>query len=141
MEVKAAVLSSCRETRASFSGPRLGRPRGQSTRLLLTKGRIQMQISEWFVLPIAGLLLITIVGCNSPGTTVLSHKLVATAGQSSIPMYPDEHTLIEVSHNSQQAGVTGMVGSVEKTFTAKKIDDQTPVQILSTDENGAEVQI
>jgi transcription antitermination factor NusG len=100
-----------------------------------------MQISERLLLPIAGLLLIAIVGCNSPGTPVLSHKLVATAGQTSIPLYPDEHTLIEVSHKSQQGGVTGMVGSVEKTFTAKQIDDQTPVQVLSTDENGAQVQI
>lgn len=88
-----------------------------------------------------GLFALTLVGCNSPGTPVLSHKLVATAGQTSIPLYPDEKTLIDVSHRSQQGGVTGMVGNVQKDFSAKKIDDQTPVQILSTDDNGAQVQI
>ena len=40
-----------------------------------------------------------------------------------------------------RGGVTGMVGSVQKSFSAKQIDDQTPVQVLSTDDNGAQVQI
>jgi hypothetical protein len=100
-----------------------------------------MKIFELFVPPIVGLIVIAIAGCNSPGTPILTHKLVATAGQTSIPLYPDEHTLIEVSHRSQQGGVTGMVGSVQKNFSAKQMDDQTPVQVLSTDENGAQVQV
>ena len=100
-----------------------------------------MKISKMFVPIIAGFVVIAIAGCNSPGTPILAHKLVATAGQTSIPLYPDEHTLIEVSHRSQQGGVTGMVGSVQKSFSAKQIDDQTPVQVLSTDDNGAQVQI
>jgi len=92
-------------------------------------------------LPVIGLLSFVIAACNNPGEPVLSHKLVATAGQSTIPLYPDEHTLIEVAHRSQQGGVTGMVGNVQKSFSAKQIDDQTPVQILSTDDNGTQVQI
>src|ERR1039457_661364 len=100
-----------------------------------------MRISKMFVPIIAGFVVIAIAGCNSPGTPILAHKLVATAGQTSIPLYPDEHTLMEVSHRSQQGGVTGMVGSVQKSFSAKQIDDQTLVQVLSTDDNGARVQI
>jgi transcription antitermination factor NusG len=100
-----------------------------------------MRIAKMLVPTITGLIVIAIAGCNSSGAPVLAHKLVATAGQTSIPLYPDEHTLIEVSHRSQQGGVTGMVGSVQKSLSAKQIDDQTPVQVLSTDDNGAQVQI
>jgi hypothetical protein len=100
-----------------------------------------MKIFEKFILTTVVLIGIGVVGCNSSGTPVLAHKLVATSGQTSIALYPDEHTLIEVSHRAQQGGVTGMVGSVQKNFSAKQIDDQTPVQVLSTDDNGAQVQI
>ena|SRR5579872_2308399 len=100
-----------------------------------------MNKSRLFVLAAAAAVVSGLVACNSPGTPVLAHKLVATGGESSIPLYPDEHTLVEVSHRSQQGGVTGMVGSVQKDMSAKQIDDQTPVNVVSTDDNGAQVEI
>jgi hypothetical protein len=78
--------------------------------------------------------------CNSP-STALPHKLVATSGQDTVPMYPDEQSFLRVSHNAQDGGVTGVVGNVQKEVTAKKIDNQTPVQVLSSDSNGSEVEI
>ena len=63
-----------------------------------------MKIRGTFILTIAALIGIMAAGCNLNGTPVLAHKLVATAGQTSIPLYPDEHTLIEVSHRAQQGG-------------------------------------
>ena len=89
----------------------------------------------------AGLIILGLVGCNNPGAPLITHKLVATGGQSTIPLYPDEDTFVKVSHKSQQGGITGAVGDVEKGFTAKQIDDQTPVKIVSSDENGAVVEI
>jgi hypothetical protein len=97
-----------------------------------------MKISQMFV---AGMLVWVTAGCNSPGTPVLAHKLVATGGQTSIPLYSDEQTLVEVSHRSQQGGVTGMVGSVQKDMSAKQIDDQTPVDVVSTDDNATEIEV
>ena len=78
--------------------------------------------------------------CNSP-SAALPHKLVATNGQDSVPMYPDEQSFLKVSHNAQEGGVTGMVGDVQKDVSAKKIDNQTPVTVLSSDGNGSEVEI
>jgi hypothetical protein len=90
----------------------------------------------------AAMVAATLAGCNnSTGTPLLAHKLVATAGQTSIPFYSDEQTLVEVSHRSQQGGVTGMVGTAQKEVSAKQIDDQTPVTVLATDDNAAQVQI
>jgi len=34
-----------------------------------------------------------------------------------------------------------MVGSVQKGMSAKQIDDQTPVRVISTDDNAAQVEI
>ena len=78
--------------------------------------------------------------CNS-ATAIVPHKLVASSGQDTVPMYPDEQTFLKVSHSSQEGGVTGMVGDVQKNFTAKRIEDQTPVKVLSSDSNGSEVEI
>jgi len=78
--------------------------------------------------------------CNN-STAILPHKLVATAGEHTVPMYPDEQTFVKVSHSSQQGGVVGMAGNLEKNFTAKQIDDQTPVKVLSSNSNGSEVEV
>lgn len=87
-----------------------------------------------------GSLMMLGAACNSPAT-VLPHKLVATNGQNTVPMYSDEQSFLKVSHNSQQGGVTGMVGDVQKNFAAKQIDNATPVRVLSSDSNGTEVEI
>jgi hypothetical protein len=34
-----------------------------------------------------------------------------------------------------------MVGDAQKNLSAKKIDDQTPVIVISSDDNGTQVQI
>jgi hypothetical protein len=88
---------------------------------------------------ITGAMILWITGCtNKP---VLTHKLVVTGNQHSVPLYPDERTYVKVSHLSQQGGVSGMVGDAQKDLSAKKIDDQTPVIVISSDDNGTEVQI
>lgn len=100
-----------------------------------------MKVRTLAVATVAALMTLGPVACDNAGAPVLTHRLVATGNQKSVPLYPDEETLVEVSHRAQQGGVTGMVGSVEKNFSAKQIDDQTPVQVISTDENGAHVEI
>jgi transcription antitermination factor NusG len=79
-----------------------------------------------------------IVGCQKP---VVTHKLVVTGNQHSVPLYPDEQTYLEVSRQKQQGGVEGMAGNIRNKFTAREIDDQTSVKVISSDENGAMIQI
>jgi hypothetical protein len=79
-------------------------------------------------------MTLAIVGCQN------AHRLVATGGQHSVALYPDEATYLKVSHRAQQGGA-GLLGEAEKDITAKQIDDQTTVKILSSDDNGAQVQI
>jgi hypothetical protein len=73
--------------------------------------------------------------------SIVTHKLVASANLHSIAMYSDEETYLKVSRMQQQGGIEGMAGDVRKNFIAWAIDDQTPVTIVSSDENGAVVEI
>ena len=82
----------------------------------------------------------TVAACRS-GQSIVSHKLVATGNQHSIALYPDEQTYLKVSRMQQQGGIEGMAGEVRKKFTALAIDEQTPVTIVSSDDNGAVVEI
>jgi hypothetical protein len=76
--------------------------------------------------------------CQKP---VVTHKLVVTGNQHSVPLYSDEQTYLDVSHEKQQGGVEGMAGDLRNKFTARQIDDQTSVKVISSDENGAVIQI
>lgn len=78
------------------------------------------------------------MGCQK---SILTHKLVVTGNEHSVPLYPDEHTYLEVSHQKQQGGLQGMAGDVRSKFSAREIDDQTPVKVVSSDDDGAVVQI
>ena len=82
----------------------------------------------------------TVAGCQS-GESIVAHKLVATGNQHSVALYPDEQTYLKVSRMQQEGGIEGMAGDVRKNFTALAIDDQTPVTIVSSNENGAVVEI
>jgi hypothetical protein len=98
-----------------------------------------MKIPKITPVMFTGAMMLWIIGCtNKP---VLTHKLVVTGNQHSVPLYPDEQTYLKVSHLSQQGGVSGMVGDAQKNLSAKKIDDQTPVIVISSDDNGTQVQI
>jgi hypothetical protein len=82
------------------------------------------------------------VACRQLSSSrLIPHKLVVTANEHSVPLYPDEQTYLQVSREKQQGGIEGMVGKVNKSFKAKEIDEQTPVQVLSSDDNGALVKI
>jgi hypothetical protein len=75
---------------------------------------------------LAGALAFSAMGCKESAS---NHKLVGN-GQHSVPLYPDEATYQKVSHEPAPSGAN-----------APQVDDQTPVVIISADDNGAVVQI
>jgi hypothetical protein len=82
-----------------------------------------------------------LVACQQGQPNITSHKLTVTGNHHSVPLYPDEQTYLHVSRQKQEGGVEGVVGQVNKTFTAKEIDDQTTVNVVSADDNGAVIEI
>jgi hypothetical protein len=89
----------------------------------------------------ATLLSFAILGCQQPMQPVLTHKLVVTGNQHAVPVYPDEQAYLNTSREKQEGGVVGVVGDVKQNLTAKQIDDQTPVQIVTSDDNGAVITV
>jgi ABC-type oligopeptide transport system substrate-binding subunit len=70
------------------------------------------------------------------------HKLVATGGDSTVAIYPDKNTFDRLQSMKQQGGaIGGMIGGMGENLVSKKVDDKTPVKILSSDDKGAEVEI
>ncbi len=92
-------------------------------------------MKPWKLLAAAAAVAISLAlsGCG--------HKLVALQGEKSVPLYTDEQTYMNLSKLKQQGGVQGMLGAVGQSFTARQIDDQTPVKVISSDNNGSEVEI
>lgn len=95
---------------------------------------------------LATLLLFAMVSfgmtsCQQQVQTVLPHKVVATGNQHSVPVYPDEESYLHTARMKGEGGVEGIVGDVKQKFQAKEIEDQTPVQIVSADDNGAVIAV
>ena len=79
--------------------------------------------------------------CQQQVQTVLPHKVVVTGNQHSVPVYPDEEAYLHTARMKGEGGVEGIVGDVKQKFEAKEIEDQTPVQIVSADDNGAVIAV
>jgi hypothetical protein len=93
------------------------------------------------ILTLGTLFTLAVVGCQQPTARLITHKLVVTGNQHAVPVYPDEQTYLHTSREKQAGGVVGIVGDVKQNLTAKQIDDQTPVQIVTSDDYGAVVTV
>lgn len=76
---------------------------------------------------------IGLVGCG--------HKLVAHSGDTTVPVYPSKDAFDKVKSLEKQGGPAGLIGGLGETMVAKKVDDKTPVKVLSSDDEGAQVEV
>jgi hypothetical protein len=89
-------------------------------------------------------LSLSVIACQrstGSGAPVFVHKLVVTGNEHSVPVYPDEQSYLNTSRMKQEGGAQGMVGDLKQGLTAKQLEDQTVVQIVSSDENGAVISV
>ncbi len=87
-----------------------------------------------FVLVAATMALsIVAAGCG--------HKLIAAPGEQTVAVYPDEATYLKLQHLKKEGGMAGMLGGIGQNFTAVRVDDRTPVKVLSSDNKGAIIQV
>jgi hypothetical protein len=93
---------------------------------------------------VAGFLALAAFGCqpsSQSGVPTVNHKLVVNGNDHSVPVYSDEQNYLNTSHMKQQGGIEGAVGDVKQGLTAKQLDDQTSVEIVSSDDNGSVITV
>lgn len=70
-----------------------------------------------------------------------SHKLVASTGEHTVKVYPDQATYDKLANLKSQGGPMGMIGGIGASLATREVDDQTPVRILSSNDQGSEVEV
>ena len=56
-----------------------------------------------------------------------SHRVVASPGEHTVKVYPDQATYDKVVKMKSQGGAMGMLGGIGANLAAKEVDEQTPV--------------
>jgi hypothetical protein len=69
------------------------------------------------------------------------HYLIAAPGETSVAVYPDEQTYTKIADLKKQGGIGGMIGGLGQNFTAKQIDNNTPVRIVTSDDLGDVIEV
>lgn len=82
---------------------------------------------------LALLLMPLLAGCG--------HKLVARGGETTVNVYGNKEQFDKVQAMKSQGGAAGIFGGIGETMLARKVDNDTPVKIISSDEEGAAVEV
>jgi hypothetical protein len=69
------------------------------------------------------------------------HKVVAHNGDTTVNVFPDKETFDKVTSMKSQGGPAGMIGGVGESMMAKRVDNNTPVNILSSDDEGDTIEV
>lgn len=69
------------------------------------------------------------------------HKLVAHNGESMVNVYADRQQFDKVTQMKSQGGAGALLGGIGESMLAKKIPGDTPVKVISTDDEGAVIQV
>ena len=70
-----------------------------------------------------------------------SHRVVASAGEHTVKVFPDQATYDKLSKMKSEGGAMGMLGGIGANMTAKEVDDQTPVRIVTSNDEGSVVEV
>lgn len=74
---------------------------------------------------------------HPPSIAGSGHELVASGSDDTVSVYPDENTFAKL----KQGGVGGMIGGLGEGFAAKQIDNDTPVRIINSDDQGSQIEV
>jgi hypothetical protein len=85
------------------------------------------------LLAIVGLIALIAGGCQ--------HRVVASGGEHTVKVYPDEATYEKVKGMKKEGGAMGMLGGMGESFVVKQLDNNTPIRIISSDSEGAQIEV
>jgi hypothetical protein len=93
---------------------------------LVVKNRLALAVSM-----IAGALLLA--GCQ--------HRLVAAPGDTTVAIYPDRQTYDKLADLKKQGALGALASGLGKGVESKNVDDKTPVNIISSDDEGDTIEV
>jgi hypothetical protein len=86
----------------------------------------------------SGLLIVLLL---VPLLAACGHKLVAGNGETTVNVYPSKEQFDKVRSMKSEGGAAGILGGIGENMLAKKVDNDTPVKIIATDDEGATVEV
>ena len=93
-----------------------------------------IKVRKNFAFGVMGVLLaLGLAGCG--------HKVVAHNGETTVNLYPSKDQFDKVESMKSQGGPVAMLGGLGESMLARKIDNDTPVKIISSDEKGASIEV
>ena len=93
-----------------------------------------MRFSRFFAVAIVLAAAISVSGCHS-------HRLVASTGETTVKVYSNEDTYKKIKALGDRGGMFGMVAKMAEKAATKELDDKTPVKIVSSDPDGAQIEV
>jgi hypothetical protein len=78
--------------------------------------------------------MVVLAGCGG-------HKLVAHNGDTTVNVFPNKEDFDKVTSMKSQGGPAGMIGGLGESMMAKRVDNGTPVKILSSDPEGDTIEV
>jgi transcription antitermination factor NusG len=58
-----------------------------------------------------------------------------------VKVYPDQATYDKLAKLKSEGGPMGMLGGLGANLAAKQVDDRTPVRIVSSNDEGSEIEV
>jgi hypothetical protein len=86
-----------------------------------------------FLMLVAIAIAIVAAGC--------SHRVVASAGEHTVKVFPDQATYDKVAKMKSEGGAMGMLGGIGANLAAREVDDQTPVRIVTSNDEGSVIEV
>jgi hypothetical protein len=69
------------------------------------------------------------------------HRLVAAPGDTTVAIYPDRQTYDKLAELKKSGPIGQFASGVGKGVESKNVDDKTPVNVLSSDDEGDMIEV
>jgi hypothetical protein len=97
------------------------------------QGAIIVKNLQYVVGAIILVAALALAGCG--------HKLVAHGGDTTVAVYPDKESFEKLKHLQSEGGPAGMLGGLGASLVAKKVDNGTPIKVISGDDDGDQIEV
>jgi hypothetical protein len=78
-------------------------------------------------------IALVVAGCQ--------HRLVAAPGDTTVAIYPDRQTYDKLAELKKSGPIGQLASGVGKGVETKNVDDKTPVNIVSSDDEGYMIEV